>query len=163
MTNSTYNLIFRNIKAISDFQFGPSITDILMEKRDSIHYTFSKNTGRLKHIYEDNQILLNYRPKIGLFTLTFLSASKVISRLPIPKLRAVVLNDIADFIRKGRNVFCKHILKIDDDLRPLDEVIVVNQENELLALGRLSLPIQYINTFNTGVAIKVRKGNKSKL
>jgi len=117
----------------------------------------------MKHIYEKDKILLNFRPKIGLFTLTFHSASKIISELPIPKMRAVVLNDISEFIRKGRNVFCKHLIEIDIKLRPLDEVIVVNQEDEMLAIGRLSMPIPYIKNFTTGIAINVRKGNKSKL
>jgi archaeosine-15-forming tRNA-guanine transglycosylase len=164
MKNSPSFLILRKIRAISDYQFGPAITDVLFDNNtESIHIIFSKNTGKMKHIYEKDKILLNFRPKIGLFTLTFHSASKIISELPIPKVRAVVLNEISEFIRKGRNVFCKHILEIDINLRPLDEVIVVNQEDEILAIGRLSMPIPYIKTFSTGIAINVRKGNKSKL
>ena len=79
-------------------------------------------------------------------------------------MRAVVLNDISDFIRKGRNVFCKHVLDIDDNLRPLDEIIVVNQKDNLLAIGKLAIPIPYVRSFKTGIAINVRKGiEKSKL
>ena len=163
MKNSSSFLIIRKIRAISDYQFGPAITDVLFDNTDKIRLIFSKNTGKMKHIYEKDNILLNFRPKIGLFTLTFHSASKIISELPIPKMRAVVLNDISEFIRKGRNVFCKHLQEIDIKLRPLDEVIVVNQEDEILAIGRLSMPIPYIKAFNTGIAINVRKGNKSKL
>ncbi len=163
MKNSSSFLILRKIRAISDYQFGPAITDVLFDNTDIIHLIFSKNTGKMKHIYEKEKILLNFRPKIGLFTLTFHSASKIISELPIPKMRAVVLNDISEFIRKGRNVFCKHLLEIDNKLRPLDEVIVVNHKDEILAIGRLSMPIPYIKAFNTGIAINVRKGNKSKL
>jgi len=163
MKNSSSFLILRKIRAISDYQFGPAITDVLFDNTNNVHFIFSKNTGKMKHIYEKDEILLNYRPKIGLFTLTFHSASKLISKLPIPEMRAIVLSDISEFIRKGRNVFCKHLLEIDTKLRPLDEVIVVNQEDEILAIGRLLLPIPYIKTFNTGIAINVRKGNKSKL
>ena len=163
MKNSSSFLILRKMRAISDYQFGPAITDVLFDNTDSINFIFSKNTGKMKHIYEQDNNLLNYRPKIGLFTLTLHSASKIISALPIPKMRAVVLNEISEFIRKGRNVFCKHLLEIDIKLRSLDEVIVVNQEDELLAIGRLSMPIPYIKAFSTGIAINVRKGNKSKL
>src|SRR5665648_597033 len=113
MKNSSSFLILRKIRAISDYQFGSAITDVLFDNPDSIHLIFSKNTGKMKHIYEKEKVLLNFRPKIGLFTLTFHSASKIISELPIPKMRAVVLNDISEFIRKGRNVFCKHLLEID--------------------------------------------------
>ena len=60
MTNSTRFLFLRKIRAISDFQFGPSITDILLDKKDSIQLICSKNTGKLKHIYEDGQQLRDF-------------------------------------------------------------------------------------------------------
>jgi archaeosine-15-forming tRNA-guanine transglycosylase len=41
---------------------------------------------------------------------------------------------------------------------------VVNQENDLLAIGKLVIPVPYVRSFKTGIAIKVRKGiAKSKL
>ena len=74
------------------------------------------------------------------------------------------MNEISDFIKIGRNVFCKHIIDIDDNLRPSDEIIVVNQEDEILAIGKLVIPVPYVRSFKTGIAIKVRKGiSKSKL
>jgi archaeosine-15-forming tRNA-guanine transglycosylase len=40
----------------------------------------------------------------------------------------------------------------------------VNQSGELLAIGKLQIPITYINSFKNGIAIKVRRGiNKSKI
>jgi predicted RNA-binding protein (TIGR00451 family) len=87
----------------------------------------------------------------------------IIYKIPAPKLRAIVLTEVSEYIKKGRNVFCKHVVDIDDDLRPLDEVIVVNQEDELLAIGRLKIPVPYVRAFNSGMAVNVRKGaHKSK-
>jgi len=157
-------LDLRKIKAISDFQFNPMVTDILFDNDHKINMEYSKNTGRIKHIYYDDKLLLNFRPQNGLFTLSLYAAIKIIKQTTIPHLRAVVLSDISEFIKEGRNVFCKHITEIDDNLRPLDEVIVVNQEDELLAIGKLILPVPYIKSFISGIAIKVRKGvNKSKI
>jgi 7-cyano-7-deazaguanine tRNA-ribosyltransferase len=157
-------LDLRKIKAISDFQFNPTVTDILFDNDRKVNVEYSKNTGRIKHIYYDDKLLLNFRPQNGLFTLSLYAANKIIKHTSIPHLRAVVLSDISDFIKEGRNVFCKHITEIDDNLRPLDEVIVVNQEDELLAIGKLILPVPYIKSFSSGIAIKVRKGvNKSKI
>jgi predicted RNA-binding protein (TIGR00451 family) len=68
------------------------------------------------------------------------------------------MSEISEFIKKGRNVFCKHVIDIDNNLRPLDELIVVNEEDELLGIGRLMIPVAYVKVFNIGVAIKVRKG-----
>jgi archaeosine-15-forming tRNA-guanine transglycosylase len=40
----------------------------------------------------------------------------------------------------------------------------VNNEDELLGIGKLVLAVPYIKSFKTGIAIKVRKGiNKTKL
>ena len=154
----------RKVKAISDYQFGQSITDILFEDENEINFKFSKNTGKIKHVYDKGKLILNLRPTNGFFTLSLFSAKKIIEGIPPLKLRAVVMNEISDFIRIGRNVFCKHIIDIDDDLRPFDEIIVVNQENDLLAIGKLVIPVPYVRSFKTGIAIKVRKGiAKSKL
>lgn len=154
----------RKATAISDYQFGQSITDILFEDENEIRFEYSKNTGKIKHIYYKDKLMLNLRPTNGYFTLSLFSAEKIIKNIPSPKLRAIVMNEISDFIRIGRNVFCKHILDIDDNLRSYDEIIVVNQENEILAIGKLVISVPYVRSFKTGVAIKVRKGiGKSKL
>jgi predicted RNA-binding protein (TIGR00451 family) len=154
----------RKIKAISDYQFGQSITDLLFEDENEIRVEFSKNTGKIKHVYNKENLLLNLRPTNGFFTLTLFAANKIIKHIPAPRLRAIVLSEISEYIKKGRNVFCKHVVAIDENLRALDEVIVVNQENELLAIGRLLIPVPFVQNFKTGVAIKVRKGVlKSKL
>ncbi|MHA2289060.1 MAG: PUA domain-containing protein [Promethearchaeota archaeon] len=154
----------RKVKAISDYQFGQTITNILFENENEINIEFSKNTGKIKHVYDKDNLILNLRPTNGFLTFSIFSAIKIIENIPPPKLRAVVLNEISEFIKKGRNVFCKHIIDIDDNLRPNDEIIVVNQENEILAIGKLVIPVPYVRNFKTGVAIKVRKGvAKSKL
>jgi len=151
-------LALRKVKAICDYQFGQAITDILFEDESEIHFIFSRNTGKIKHIYRENNLLLNLRPTNGFFTLSLFSAERIINSTPSPKHRAVVMNEISEFIRKGRNVFCKHIVDIDITLRPNDEVIVVDQSNDLLAIGRLVIPIPYVRSFQTGIALKIRKG-----
>lgn len=153
----------RKIKAISDYQFGNDITDILFNKEEILTIERSKNTKKIRYLYYDNNLLLSLRPTNGFFTLSLFSARKIINNILAPRLRIIVLTDISEFIKKGRNVFCKHVVEVDSNLRPLDEVIVVNQEDELLAIGRLKLPVDLIQSFKTGIAVMVRKGvNKSK-
>ena len=154
----------RQVKGISDYQFGKDITDILFDDLDRITIQRSRNTNKIRYIYYKEELLLVLRPGNGLFTLTLLSAKKIKEKTVIPRLRIVVLNDIAEFIRKGRNVFCKHVVDIDETLRPLDEVIVVNQGDELLGIGKLKVPVSYVRSFSHGVAVNIRKGiYKSKI
>jgi len=151
-------LDLRKIKGISDYQFGADITDILFDNMKNIHIERSKNTNRIRYIYYKNNLLLTLKPKNGFFTLSLYSANIIRENCRTPRLRVLVLSNISEFIKKGRNVFCKHVVEIDDTLRPLDEVIIVNQNDELLAIGRLKIPVPYIKSFSSGIAINVRKG-----
>jgi uncharacterized protein with predicted RNA binding PUA domain len=149
---------FRQIKAISDYQFGKEITDILFDDLNQITFERSPNTNKIRYVYYNNRLLLVLRPTNGFFTLSFFSANRIREKTRIPKLRVIVLNDISEFIMKGRNVFCKHVVDIDENLRPLDEVIVVNQDDELLGIGKLKVPVSYVKSFTNGIAVKIRKG-----
>ena len=163
MNKSSHNII-RVIKAITDYQFGAAITNVLFEEFPISDIEYSKNTGRIKHVYVKNELYLNFRPNIGLFSLSLNAARRILEKIKPPKLRVIVLNEISEYIKEGRNVFNKHVIDIDDKLRPLDEVIVVNQLDELLGIGRLKLPVPYVRSLSNGIAVIIRKGiNKSKL
>ncbi len=151
-------LAIRKIRAISDYQFNPLITDVLFENEDAIIIERSKNTQKIRYIYYEDKLLLTLRPTNGFFTLSLFSAQLIIDKIRPPKLRVIVLNEISEFIKKGRNVFCKHVIDIDEDLRPNDEVIIVNENDELLGIGRLKIPVPYVRSFKSGIAINVRKG-----
>lgn len=131
---------------------------------DEIRIEKSKNTDKIRYIYLSDNLLLTLKPTNGLFTLSLFSAKKIINKTSPPRLRCIVLTEISEFIKKGRNVFCKHVVDIDYNLRALDEVIVVNQNDTLLAIGRLKIPVPYILNFKSGVATIVRRGvSKSKI
>ncbi|MFW9894438.1 MAG: PUA domain-containing protein [Candidatus Thorarchaeota archaeon] len=154
----------RQVKAISDYQFGKDITDLLFNDLDKIRIERSVATQKIRYVYIDNELILALRPNNGFFTLSIHSARIIIKNTVPPKLRVIVLNDISEFIKKGRNVFCKHVIDVDESLRASDEVIVVNQDDELLAIGKLKLPPMYMTSLSSGIAVNVRKGvYKSKI
>jgi uncharacterized protein with predicted RNA binding PUA domain len=154
----------RQAKAITDFQFGKDITNLLFNNIDNILIKRSSATQKIRYIFLENNLILTLRPNNGFFTLSLHSAHIIVKNIAPPKLRVIVLNEISEFIKKGRSVFCKHVIDIDENLRPLDEVIVVNQDDKILAIGRLKLPITYVKSFSRGVAVNVRKGvYKSKI
>ena len=70
----------------------------------------------------------------------------------------MVLSEVAEFIKAGKSVFAKHVVRIDPTLHIGDEVIVVDQEDNLLAIGKLALPPHYFPSMQHGSAVKVRKG-----
>ena len=66
----------RQIKAISDYQFGKKVTDILFDNIDQVKLVRSPNTNKIRYIYYENNLLLTLRPTNGFFTFTLYSAKK---------------------------------------------------------------------------------------
>jgi 7-cyano-7-deazaguanine tRNA-ribosyltransferase len=71
----------------------------------------------------------------------------------------VVETDSGAFNRKGRSVFAKFVLEADPELRPWEEVLVVDEEDELLAVGRALMNREEMLAFSVGQAVKVRMGS----
>ena len=75
------------------------------------------------------------------------------------------LNGIKIVLQNGvkignKSVFCKFVTDCDDDIRSNDEVLIVNEEDKLLAYGKTLLGACEIKEFETGQAVKTRKGMK---
>lgn len=70
----------------------------------------------------------------------------------------VVQSDVAEFIRQGRNVFAKHVVVADPEIRPEAEVLVVNERDALLGVGKAVLTGREMTAFKTGAAVKTRHG-----
>ena len=47
--------------------------------------------------------------------------------------------DVSEFIADGGDVFAAHVAKVDEEIRARDEVIVVDEDNHVLAVGRALL------------------------
>ena len=52
----------------------------------------------------------------------------------------------------------KHIMKADLAIRPQNEVIIVDQKGNLVAVGKAVLSGYEMLSFKLGVAVKVRRG-----
>ncbi|NVM28417.1 MAG: hypothetical protein HWN65_06210 [Candidatus Helarchaeota archaeon] len=98
------------------------------------------------------------RPHDGFFLFTPNSAKFLIKTIKSPKLRVIIQSDVSQFIQKGRSVFAKHVIDCDPNLIPYSEIIVVNEEDDPLAIGKALLNREEMLSFNDGVAVKVRKG-----
>ena len=96
----------------------------------------------------------------------FISLPQIIIRqhvpdLPAPGFRVQAQTDVSEFIAVGKSVFAKHVTGIDPDLHLGDDVLVVDGDDRLLAIGKLALPPGYFPFLKNGTAVKVRKGLNS--
>ena len=91
-----------------------------------------------------------------MFTLKIDGAKLLHIFIPYPRLRVKVNDDAASFVKKGKSVFAKFVLDCDTDLRPYDECIVVNNNDDLIAVGRCLMNKSEMLSFNYGLAVKIR-------
>lgn len=154
--DNRYNYEKYKLRKLADYQFGEGIGNILFP--DGIEIEKSKKTGKIRNIKLDGKIVATVRARDGHIALTIHGAEIVRKNTKPPKLRVIVLKEVEDVIKEGRNVFAKHVKSADPDIRPGSEVIVVNDEDELLAVGKAILNGKEMKLFKRGVAVKIRRG-----
>jgi len=144
------------IKRIADYQFGRGVGDVLFP--DDVEIEYSKGTGRIRYVYLKGKRLATLRPTDGLFSLSIYGAERITKSGFTAKCLVTVDADAAKFVAAGGDVFAGYVIRADDEIRPKDEVIVINEEGEVVAVGRAVLSGSEMAVFRVGVAVKVRRG-----
>lgn len=145
------------VKIRADYQFGSGAGEVLTSR--GIRVEVSKRTGKPRYVYDLNgKLLATIRWNNGFLALTLEGARLLKEHFKPPRLRVVVKNDVRDFIKQGKSVFAKHVVRVDPEIRCGDEVIVVDEDDNLLAVGRATLSSYEMLAFNLGVAVKIRRG-----
>ncbi|MCX6672590.1 MAG: pseudouridine synthase, partial [Methanothrix sp.] len=74
-----------------------------------------------------------------------------------PHLRVVASDDAAPFVAKGGNLFAKHVLGVDEEIRAGEEVLIVDAQDQLLATGTAVLAPEEMLQIKRGIAVAARK------
>jgi predicted RNA-binding protein (TIGR00451 family) len=146
----------RKIRSVADYQFGKGVGQVLFPK--IVEIVRSKGTGRIRYVYLDGKRLVTLRPTDGLFSLSLEGARRIVDGVKPLRMWVRVQKEAESFIIRGRSVFAKHVVNADEEIRPKEEVIVLNEENEVLAVGKSILTGREMKAFKRGVAVKVRRG-----
>lgn len=144
------------VRYIADYQFGRGVGDKLFP--DEIEIQLSPRTGRIRYINLNGQRLATLRPTDGRLSLSITAAQTMVKNIPEAKCFVTVKNDVSSFIAKGGDVFAVHVVKVDDEVGAKDEVIAVDEDQHVLAVGRTLLSSMEMRAFKTGVAVKTRHG-----
>lgn len=148
----------QRIRSVADYQFGKGVGKVLFPELVEIQY--SKATGRIRYLLLDGERVATLRPTDGLLSLSIAAAKILAEKARFAQCFVTVRNDVSEFIAEGGDVFAAHVVKADGEIHAKDEVIVVNEEGEVLAVGRAVLSAPEMTAFKTGVAVKVRHGAK---
>jgi uncharacterized protein with predicted RNA binding PUA domain len=149
----------KRVRTIADYQFGRGAGEILFP--ENVEFRFS-TTKRIRQILLDNNRIATVRANDGMLTLSILGAAKLYEFLPYPDQRVVVNSDAAPFVAKGKTTFARHVVAVDPEIRAAQEVLVVDENDRLLATGKTMLSALEMQTFKKGIAVDVRSGIESK-
>ena len=146
----------RFVRMLADYQFGKNAGKALFS--DKCEFIVSPKTGKIRQILENGVRIATIKADTGLLTISIEGARRLKEAFEYPRLRVVVLREVADVISKGKNVFSRHVVDVDPNIRANDEVIVVDKDDRLLATGKAVLSAFEMLEFDRGVAVKVRQG-----
>lgn len=144
------------VRSIADYQFGKGVGELLFP--DNIEIQLSPRTGRIRYINLNGERLATLRPTDGMLSLSIKAARLMAEKTPFAKCFVTVQNAVSQYIAAGGDVFAVHVVKVDDVIGTKDEVIVLDEDKNVLAVGRTVLSAPEIRAFKTGVAVKVRHG-----
>jgi len=145
------------LRAVADYQFGRGAGAALFP--DDTRVEYSKNTGKPRHLWAGGELVANYRPNDALFTVTIAGARRLVA-LEEFKYSVRVMDDVVEFVEQGKNVFAKHVRDAGQSIRPGDEVVVVDESGEVVAVGKSKMNRGDMLSFKTGTAVRVRRGRK---
>lgn len=146
----------KRVRSVADYQFGKGVGIRLFP--ENVEIVFSKRTGRIRYVYLGGERLATLRPTNGFFSLSITGAKRIVENVHSVECLVKIQEDVAQFIAKGGGVFAKHVVEAHVAVRPKDEVIVVDGNGEVLAVGRAVLSGEEMKAFKHGVAVKVRRG-----
>ena len=150
-------LDIQRAKAVCRYQFGLEATDALF--RGTIELKKSRKTGKIRNVISDGEHVLSMRAGDGFYTLRLEGAQRIVKAVPAPHMRMEVADESVPFVAKGRNAMCQFTTKCDENLVPMDEVIVVDKDDTPVATGRMLLVANEIFNMKKGIAVKIRSGN----
>lgn len=143
----------KKVRAMMEYQFGRGAGELIS---DNAIIKKSRKTGRMRWIYEDNELIASIRASDNWILPKEKLAKRLHKRFPYPMLRVVIDEEAVPFIMDGKSVFCKFVLDIDKNLRCMDEVLIVDVNDNLIRTGTLYLSPREIVNFRYGVAVRVR-------
>jgi uncharacterized protein with predicted RNA binding PUA domain len=144
------------LRTVADYQFGAGAGAALFPPGEDLSVSRSSG-GRPRQVRGDAGRVVSYGTD-GRFTLGLDGGRRLVAALPAPAARVVVGAESEPFVRDGKNAFAKFVRAVDDDVRPRDEVAVVDADGAVLGVGRAELSADAMRDFETGMAVKVREG-----
>lgn len=139
------------LKYTLDALFGIGVSRHLPKE---IRITYSKRTGRIQHVFQNDKLLCTLRIDGGL-AITSYFAQILLKGKKFRENCLEVDEDSKPFVENGSSVFCKHVMWCGKNILIGADVPVL-YKNTVIAVGRAVLSSRMIKSLKRGVAVKVR-------
>lgn len=138
-----------------DYLFGCGVGRAL--PKNDFRLYFSRRSGRVKLIHHGGKLFATVKPS-GAMALTIYGAT-LLSKSPKFKENCVqVSEDVVQFVKGGKSVFCKFVIRAGENVYPRSEVAVTDGAGKVIGVGMAILNGKFMTQFKTGAAVKVRAG-----
>lgn len=141
-----------------DALFGKGVSSVLPNR---ISFIYSRKTGRIKSFWLNDKLAGTLRSDGGI-ALTILGASIFMQSNNFKQNCIIPIHDALPFVSEGRSLFCKHVEWFGSNINIGSEVVVIDQNDEVLGVGKSVLSQFQLRDRIGDVAVKVREGIKSR-
>ncbi len=150
---------WRTLENLAVYQYGihalPAVQELAQNKP---RVCISRTTGKMRRIVlSDGTIALTIRASDYVLIPHAFFAKLLHRHLPFPFYRIIVANEMVEDIMQGWTLFARHVVAVDENIRPGDEVLIVDERDRLLAVGRTILGYLEILTSTYGPAAIIRE------
>lgn len=137
------------IKAASTYWFGVNIFDDVKIQK-------SRKTGRVRQVKDkEGKLLASFRASDNMILL-HKGAKKLFEKSKEHRVTVMDDKEIHDLIKQGKTLFAPHVKKADKNIRPFQQVLIVNSKGELLAAGEALLNQKEMLDFDHGMAVNTK-------
>ncbi len=147
-------LEINHLATIADFQFGAGTGKFLSTL--NLKAEHSPKTKRMKFIYYNDERIFSYRVNDGYLIPSIYGGILIYSEGF--GLTVIANNDAETFVKQGKTLFAKFVADAMDSISSQDEVFVINEKKEFIAVGTALLPGSLMKTIKKGSAVNIRKG-----
>ena len=136
-------------------------TDVYNKFPVVIECEFSQRTGRIKNFAIGSKLFATLRKNGGLALSIF--GAKEMVKFPEFKKNCVIPKDEAiPFVSMGKSLFCKHVKWCGKNVNIGSDVVIIDESNNVLAVGKAICGYKLMKKFENGIAVKIREGIKSR-
>ncbi|UCH03780.1 MAG: hypothetical protein JSW05_09300, partial [Candidatus Thorarchaeota archaeon] len=144
----------RKVRALLAHQWG--IEPKFLAKMKDFEITFSKTTGKIRHVRKSDDIVFTLVPNTGLLIPTYVGGLEL-QELGISSDYMVTMDSsISEFIAKGRSALAKFVKRASQSIIAGEEVLIVDEDSSLLGVGRAVLDGKEMLAFQRGAAVATR-------